>query len=405
MSNLTARQEFKAGYLVLFACFVGVGTGLSSLSYYTAGIFMSSFEAEFGWSRAQISLQGLIGVAAITLLAPLIGMLIDKLGTRLVATISLCLYAVSFFMVSTYTNSLTTFYALSLASAIVAIGTTPITFTHAITGWFNQARGLALGMALVGTGVTGILAPLFLTPFVAENGWREGLKILAIIVFIASIIVGLLLRDKPKTERPIKAAANGIEINANEKALSGRVLFILLACIFFLVAISVSGMIVHFIPLLTDAGVPPAKAGQMAAVIGLSLIVGRLGTGLLIDRFFAPRVGGILFGLSAIGYIVFAIGGADFALFAAVAVGISMGAEVDLIAFLTSRYFKFSSYGKIYGSLYAVFVVGAALSPVAMGYVYDRFGTYDLAIYVSIACLAVAAFLTVFLPAYQKTNV
>lgn len=403
MQEQKSAQEFKAGGLVLFACFVGVATGLASLSYYTAGIFMTSFEQEFGWSRAQISAQSLLGVGAIAIFAPFVGMLVDRFGTRYVSTISLFFYALSFFLLSKFTTSLTSFYLISLAAAVLAIGTTPITFTHAITGWFNKARGLALGMALVGTGVTGILAPLFLTPYVDENGWRSGLQVLGVIVFIAAIFVGIFLKDAPKLEDvsgPIENA-EAEKTTTLSQTRSTRSVFILLAFIFFLVAIAVSGLIVHFIPMLKDAGVAPAKAGQFAAVIGLSIICGRIVTGFLIDRFFAPRVAAILFGLSALGYAVFAFGGPNFAIFAAIAVGLSMGAEVDLIAFLTSRYFKLSSYGKIYGSLYVVFVVGAAISPVAMGCVFDRFGAYDLAIIVSVLCLAASAFLSLLLPKYR----
>ena len=406
MTQNTAISEFKRGWLVLLACFVGLAVSLTSISYYTTGIFMSAFQDEFGWSRTQISVQGLIGVAVITILAPFVGLMIDKLGTRLVAFISLCFYALSFILLSHFTTSLGSFYALSLFAAILAIGTTPITFTRAITGWFDKARGMALGISLVGGGLTGFLAPLFLTPFVSEYGWRAGHQLLGCIIFLTAIIVGILLKDNNSSELEV---ANNVTLldetpNSFVSSRSGKYIFVLLALIFFLVATALSGMIVHFIPMLQDLGVTPTKAGQFAAVIGLSVIVGRLGTGVLIDRFFAPRIAAILFAFSAIGYLIFAIGGADFALVAAIAVGLSMGAEVDLIAFLTSRYFKLSSYGKIYGSLYSVFVIGATLSPVAMGYVFDRFGSYDLAIKVSIGSLVLSSALALLLPRYKMKN-
>ncbi|MFK8041102.1 MFS transporter [Congregibacter sp.] len=401
MPKSIAIDEFKSGGMVLLACFIGVGAGLASLSFYTAGIFMSAFEQEFGWTRAQISLQGLISVGAIALLASTVGSLADRLGARLVATASLFCYSLSFFVLSIFTNSLGAFYAISLCSAILAVGTTPITFTRAITSWFSQSRGLALGITLVGTGVTSLLAPLYLTPYVAENGWRDGLRILGSIVFIAAVLVGLLLRDNPSKEVAEKPSGeSGGNDGSYANVDSTRRVFVLLALIFSLVALAVGGMIVHFIPMLNDAEVPPAKAGQLASVIGLSVIVGRLGTGVLIDRFFAPRVASMLFALSALGYTVFILGGAEVAVFAAVAVGLSMGAEVDLIAFLTSRYFRFSSYGKTYGALYAFFVTGAAVSPVLMGYSFDNLGAYDAAIAFSIVCLALASCCALLLPRY-----
>lgn len=396
-------REMKAGGGVLFACFIGVGTGFSSLNYYTAGIFMASLESEFGWSRGIISAQAMIGVAALVLLSPFVGLLIDRVGTRIVASVSLALYGVGFLLLSQFLDSIPSFIAITLFAAVGAAGSTPITFTRAITGWFDRGRGIALGLALVGAGLAGFLAPLLLAPYVSENGWRAGAQLLAVIVGMSAILVALLLKD-----RHVPQAATGPRARPNENTPASTVLrspvFALLASIFFLIAIAVSGLIVHFIPMLIDTGMTLQEAGKFASVIGLSVIAGRLVIGALIDHFFAPRIAFAVFMMASIALAMFAVGGQDFALLAAFAVGLSMGAEVDLIAFLTSRYFDLDIYGKVYGTLYAVFVTGSALSPVMMGVMFDRTGSYEGALTISVAALILAAASLLFLQTYERAH-
>lgn len=397
-------QEMKMGGGVLFACFIGVGAGFSSLNYYTAGIFMAALESEFGWSRGVISSQALIGVAGLVLLSPVVGVLIDRVGTRIVASVSLVLYGMSFLLFSHFLTSIPTFIAITLFAAVGAAGSTPITFTRAITGWFDQGRGIALGLALVGAGLAGFLAPLLLAPYVAENGWRAGAQFLAFIVAMSGILVATLLKDRA----PAPDVGNRPSVTPAASASGWTVLrtpvLLLLGSIFFLIAIAVSGLIVHFIPMLIDTGLSLKEAGKFASVIGLSVIIGRLLIGALIDHFFAPYIAFAVLIIASVALAMFALWGQEFAFLAAIAVGLSMGAEVDLIAFLTSRYFDLDIYGKVYGILYAVFVLGSALSPVIMGVMFDQTGSYDGALMISVIALIVAAGSLLFLPTYERAH-
>jgi fucose permease len=163
---------------------------------------------------------------------------------------------------------------------------------------------------------------------------------LALLVIAMTIVVWVFIKEDPNQSTNQSTLAN----NTNKQGVSFRQAvknrtFAILSTIFFLLALAVSGMIIHFIPMLLNLGVSANQAGKIAAVLSVSLMAGRLVTGFLIDRFYAPRVAAILFGLSSIGLTMFLIGGVQFALVAAVAIGITMGAEVDLIGYLVSRYF------------------------------------------------------------------
>nr|WP_241262920.1 MFS transporter [Parahaliea mediterranea] len=385
------------------ASFVGIGVGVSSLSYYAAGIFMTPMEQDFGWSRSSISAQSIFAVAILALLSPFIGGLIDRIGIKRVAFFSLAAYATGLLATSFIPNSILLFYAITLATTTFAAGSSPVTFTRAVTGWFDHRRGLALGIALMSTGIAGILAPMLLTEYVADHGWRAGYRMLALVVALGALIVIVFLKDdssasvhrgQPDSGRVADeklTTASGAVPAQSARTLYSDPVFKKLAVIFFLVSAAVSGLIVHFIPMLIDTGMAPASAGRLASLIGLSVIIGRIVAGIMIDRYFAPRVAALLFCFAAVGFTIFIAGGIGLAPLAAVAVGFAMGAEVDLIGYLVSRYFGLASYGVLYGTLYGIFLIGAGLAPFVTGMVYDLSGSYQPALIASACALFLAA--------------
>jgi len=402
--GLSGSQEFARGWLVLFACFIGIAGGIASTNY-TSGIFIVSIEEEFGWSRAAISAQIVLSVIVLAIASPFVGMLIDRIGIKTVAATSLAGYALGLYGASYWVSSLWSFYAIWIATAVIAAGSSPVTFTRAITGWFNKKRGLALGIALMGTGLVGFVAPLLLTDFVAEHGWRSGYRALGAVIFLSAIIVLFFMKDDPEQsvsndgEVP---SSTGVKPGLSYKEALTKREFYIMGVMFFFVSLAVSGPIIHFIPMLLDLGLEPAKAGSLTALIGISVMAGRLIAGLLIDHFFAPRIAAILFAIAAIGYLSFLLGGVAFAAFAAIALGASIGAEVDLIGYLVSRYFGLNAYGAIYGMLYAVFLIGAGLSPVVTGFIYDVSGSYNTVFVAATVALSAASILAMTLRAFPN---
>lgn len=399
-----SKGEFQRGWRLLVAAFVGIGVSSAGLINYSAGIFMRPLEAEFGWSRAEIGASAILTTIAFIVTAPVAGRLIDRVGLRLVTPASLLLYAACIFALSRMQGSLMLYYVIVLTMTVVGICSTPLAFTRAVTAWFDRNRGLALGLALTSTGVAAVLLPRFLTPFVEDHGWRAGYGLLGLIVLCATPLVWLWIRDAPlqagagpSDVRPSLQGATFLEARRDPT-------FWRLAAIFFLVALAVNGLIVSFIPLLEDAGLSPAQAGGFGAVVGLSVMAGRLLTGFVIDRVFAPYVAATIFGLAAVGFLLFALFGLPFTPVAAVALGFAMGAEVDLIGYFVARYFGLASYGQIYGAQYSIFVVGAGLSPMLAGFVHDVLGDYQVALLGASGLLMAASLLTIGLRCFPNLN-
>ena len=158
----------------------------------------------------------------------------------------------------------------------------------------------------------------------------------------------------------------------------------------FLVGGSVAGLITSFVAMLTDRGFSLAEAAGYASIIGFSVICGRLGAGLLVDRLWAPAVAAVLLSFPAAAALALDMAPLTPVLagLCAALIGLGAGAEVDLLAFLTSRYFGLRRYGSIYAVTFVFFSVSAGLAPTAFGLVYDWSGTYSLALrFAATACI------------------
>ena len=290
-------------------------------------------------------------------------------------------------------------YALSFGYAVFGVGTTGIAFTRAVNAFFIKNRGLALGICLTSTGVMAFAMPRFMTPYVAEHGWRAGFWVMFAIVMISVPIVYLLLRDAPEDEdgQP-QQAQSGLTFSQAIRTVT----FWKVASIFLLISTAILGLIPAFIPLLQDAGLSAKQAGQLGAALGLSVMVARLFIGFIIDRIFAPYVAAAAFSCVALGCLALGLGGIEYAMVAAIALGFAVGAEVDLIGYFTARYFGMAHYGAIYGLQYSIFIFGAAIGPVYTGYIWDVTGNYDLALVIAAALMVPVVAIALTLPRFAN---
>ncbi|MBC2667597.1 MFS transporter [Novosphingobium piscinae] len=365
---MSGREEFRRGWRIVLGGFLGIALGVSSLYFYSLGIFLKPLAAEFGWSRSQASLGPLLGTGCAALMAIPVGRLADRIGSARLAVGSLALLAGSFALLGWIATGLASFLALTAVLSLLTAGSSPLPFTRLVVGSFSTARGLALGIVLAGTGLGSILLPAWLPGFIADHGWRAGFHLLAGLITLLLPVVALLLRGGLET------SATGT-VPPFRDVLSHPA-FARLALVFALASTAVLGTIVHFVPMLTDAGMSPRQAGGMTALIGLAAVAGRLATGWLLDRVRAEAVVTSLFLAAAAGMLLLAFGGPAAVPAGALVVGLCVGAEVDLIAYLVARDFARAAYGQAYGALYTVFLIGGAVGPALAGVIYDLTAGY-----------------------------
>jgi len=397
--------------LIIFACALGMALSAPTFLIYSFGVFIEPLSAGLQSGRGTVSLALSIGLLGNLVAGPVIGILSDRYGSRrmiLIGVVALALVLAGFSLVQTV-------FHLYIASALLVIlgaGTGPITYTRIIAAWFDKRRGLALGIALIGIGVGGALAPIVSQALIGEYGWRTAYKYLGLIVFVISFPpLFLLLRDRPpKTlnqESTDQAAVQ--EAPAEEEGISVREAlrtkeFWLLAMGFLVVAMGNSGGLVHLPPLLTDAGLSPERAALYAGLMGVGVTIGRAAGGYLLDIFHAPYVAiGFLIG-PFIAYAYFQSGiDPSWAFVPVLLFGIGIGAEFDVIPYLITRYFGLRNFGIIYGINISTFSIGTGLGPAIMGFGYDHYGNYDKSIMVAMAALIVGSLLISRLGKYRFT--
>lgn len=193
---MSQTGEFSRGWPVLSAAAVGVGLGLSPLPFYTIDVMVTPLGEEFGWSRGQIYSALAIYTLGAFFMSPIIGWMAEKYSARKVALISIVTFSLAMMALSLNTGNLTLYFALWFLLALGGVGTLPITFTRPVNNWFDKRRGIALGIALIATGVFGALAKSFAQNIVDTAGWRQAYVMLGILpLTIALPMAYLSLRD------------------------------------------------------------------------------------------------------------------------------------------------------------------------------------------------------------------
>lgn len=394
-----ADGELRRGWPLLAGCVLAMTVGVISLPGPAVGVFMTGLQRDFGWSRTGISLALSVGVGVIVLMSPVIGWLADRYREARILAVGMIGMAVSFVLFSRMNGSLAGFtlgYGLMM---VVASGASTVPLARILNANFDRSRGVALGIAMVGTGLSGFLLPLLLAPYAAREGWRAGFVAMAALVLLCVPVVLWLLRGA-RHAAPAAAGPAALPAGVSFAQAARTTPFLLMALCFPLITLATVGVQVHFMALLADAGVSPSRAGAIASVSGITLIVVRLGTGWLVDRIFAPRVAAAMMAAAAICLALFALLGPGAAVLGAVCYGLAVGAEIDIIAYLTARYFGMRAYGRIYGCLYATVLIGSTFSPVLYGLCFDRLGSYTPALAASAVLLGIAAGLLLLLPRF-----
>ncbi|MDA9347668.1 MFS transporter [Porticoccaceae bacterium] len=399
-------SEFTYGWKSLLAATIGTMCGIFTLTNYTQGFFVGPVTSEFGWSAPQFFLSYTVLMCSGLLTGPLIGYIAQRVGLRTVGIVGLIGHSLAYVVLSLNTGSLMLWYLSWALVAILGAGSLPIIWTGVLNNWFTKHRGKAIGITMAGTGLGAFLLPPIVEFLITNHGWRTAYRGIGLGALLISLpIVFALFKEKPdsSTATDGEVMANKVETwgLTTKDAMRTRQFWIL-GAVLFLTVIVVAGLLSNFERIMTEQGFERSSIAQIAAVMGLTVIIGRLMVGALVDRFWAPGVAACFFLVATLGLLILVGTQVTMAtaLLVAVMIGLAAGAELDLLAYLTGKYFGPAHYPAIFGLIIAFFTVGAGIAPPLFGMAAQMFQGYGTMLSISIGLLLVSILLFLSLGRY-----
>ncbi len=390
---MAISHEFRHHWRTLAGCTIAAAIGTIGLHAYTSGAFVHEL-TQVGFTRDQLARATLILSASVAVCAPIAGAMMDRFGAFRVVAFSLLGEALAFSLLSAVPVDFTVYAACIALLAILGVGTTPPGFARMVTARFDRVRGLALGIMISGLGLMAITGPIWATWVIAHLGWRGGYRVMAALVLILGGTGLLLIRsDRGGSGQ----ASVGDKSAGGDFSAFRRPLFWLMLLGFLAPAFFSGGYLFHLISLLRERGFTPAGAAQIQSLIGLAVLTGRLSSGAALDRFPAPKVAAFAFAISGLSCALLIQTNLVLIAMAAFGIGLTIGAELDIMAFCISRYFGLASFGKLYGLSYGCLVLSAGASPVMISRIADS-GGYSTALMVSTVGTLIGAAILLMMP-------
>ncbi|MDP2644111.1 MAG: MFS transporter, partial [Desulfobacterales bacterium] len=388
--KLKAQRLFY-GWWIVVAC--------SLIMVYIGGVIHFGFTAifepiskEFGWDYVQISLAVSMRGIETSLLAPLMGLLVDRWGPRVLLFWGCVITGASMILLGRIT-SLWMFYGVFF---LMAIGNSASGYTvmmTAISNWFQNKISTAAGLLASIAATGGLLVPV-VTGLIDLLGWRNAMVLLGIGTWVVGIPLSLLVRNYPEPYGVLPDGAepgNGLDRGrAGEekpakahlparRALASRA-FWHMALAFACYSFVINAVVTHVMPYLSSIGISRTVASLVASAMPVASIAGRFGFGWIGDRINKRKVSAACFLIMGLGLVIFdhvTAGGVWlFALFFVV-FGLGWGGNVTLRTGLVRDYFGREKFGTMYGFLVGVMMLGSILGAPVAGWVFDRRGSYD----------------------------
>ncbi|WP_139114665.1 MFS transporter [Rhizorhabdus dicambivorans] len=398
----SATAEFRRYWPLVLASMAG--NSLTALPFYTMGLFVEPVEAEFGWSRgfvtAGLTVYAFIGV---TLAGPM-GYLIGRVGPRRVGLPGTFFFCAALALLATVTGSKFNWLLMWGIVALTAVTVKPTVWTTAIVSRFEHGRGIALALSLCGAGLSTMAGPILINHMIEAYGWRAayvGVGAIWLAVCIPLIYFFFYgAQDRRRGQPPADIEARGAGEGTNGDLPLGAMLrsraFLKIGLTSFLLVVTTMGITVHLVPMFSASGLERARAAEIAGLMGAAAFLGRMATGSLFDRLSPTLVGTVicLLPATAFGLLLMFDGSIPFALVIAIIIGLCSGAEMEMAAYLSSRFLGRASFSTLFGVIVGLVTLGAGLGPTLTGMIYDGTGSYRIALLIALPLALISAALT-----------
>lgn len=382
--------------VIFYGWWVVVSTSLVML--YTSGIIHFGFTAvfepiakEFGWSYTQVSFAASLRGMETGLLAPLVGILVDRWGPRRLV-FGGCIVSGAGLIFLSQINSLGMFYAAFILIAIGSSFTGHAVMMTAVANWFRRRVSLATGIMASGAALGGVLVPIMVI-LINSFEWRMAMLILGLGTWAICLPLSLMIRHLPEQygylpdgEDTAKVTPGINSISVVNTEVSSTVTEALKSRIFWHITIAMvchslimNAVLTHIMPYLGSIGISRMTAGLIASALPVTSILGRLGFGWLGDRVEKRRLTAAAFLLTSIGLLIFAyfsIAGTWLLVPFLIIFGLGFGGNVTMRAVLLRDYFGRERFGIIHGWTVGFMTVGSVIGAPLPGWIFDRWNSY-----------------------------
>lgn len=372
---------------VLFAATMCIA--ILGVHFHVVGAMVKPLGDAYGWSRGDIAFALTISSVIHPFTNIFLGTLVDRFSARRIALPAIAGWAIGTALLGLVGGPIWTWYAGYVLFSLLGFAASSIVFTKLIVQNFTKRRGLALATSLAGAGVLVSTIPSIVIAFEGMFGLGGIYPAMALSAFVLMFLPCWLFLSRD--DGPV-AAVTPAAPKADWREVIGSTILWRLAIAFLFIASCVGTFIVHLQPMLADAGLTRSDAATVALFIGPAMIIGRLGTGMLFDLLPTRLVAACAFSLPAFAclWLLSIPLSYESAVALAVLIGIAMGSEVDVVAYMSSRYFGIRRYGLVFAILISTYGFAVGTSSWAAGKAFDALGSYDATLTVLVAGVMVA---------------
>lgn len=366
---------------IAVAALLGMMVSSAPVLIYPFAVFLEPVSRQFGWGRAVMPGALVLAAPVMSALYPVVGWLLDRVGSRVLLLWSFVLFGLSVASLSLLNGSTRQLVTLFVIAAIFSTGPTSIAYARLISKSFSSNRGLILGIGLgVGGGVGAVVLPVLTQYLIGTFGWRGAY----VGIGLAPILVGwstaflLLKRETRIVQGPAVAPdrARGLSIG---EVLKTHEFWLLLSSVL-LSCTAINGVMAHIAAIGTDRGLTASMAAFTVSLIAVFQVAGQFLMGVFLDRSKTPRIALPMFGCLLLGIIVLHMGHGTPAMFLAPClIGFGAGSEYGLLPYFVTRFFGLRSFGRVYGSIFGASAIAIGIGPYLMGRIFDATGTYNIA--------------------------
>lgn len=392
------------GWYVVGALFFSLFLGFGVIQGF--GVFVETWEDDFGASVGAISIAAAVGVLLNGMGSPLMGRLVDRTSGRLVVVGSLIAIGLGAIAMSLVNSVAGLILVYGVVIAFAAGGVSPVASGAIVARWFERRRGAAVSIYASGGSLSGLLLIPFLTYLLIASDWQAAwITMGLLILFLAVPVAWLLVRDHPRdlglepdgrSQREAQEAALSVRVpplnaSAWQETFRSRPMWQLMLT-FLVCGITTQAVAVHFIRWASDEGVSASTAALAFGLLSAVNLVSTLVIGYYSDRFRRRSLLSAVYLVRGLGFVALIAlpGGTGIWVFAVIG-GASWLATVPLTQSLTADVYGLRHLGILSGLIFMVHQLGGAAAVLLFGLAFDAWGSYDVAFAVSAVLLAAAA--------------